>query len=248
MEKYFYEAFEGMERLGPGTAECTIRAISYIDKSKPVTILDIGCGVGTHTFILAKELENAQITAIDNNADYIAKLNKSSKMQRIENRVEGICMSMFEMKFKDNSFDYIFAEGAIYIAGFSKGLSDWKRLLKKDGMIICSEISWIVSEPSEKTKAFWNENYPQIDTIRNKVSQAENLGYKLIDHFILPKEAWTDNYYIPLGISLEKMKAKYSTNSEVLEVINIIQKEIDLYNEFGDEYSYVFYLFQTFYK
>ena len=245
MEKYFFEAFKNMDRLGPGMTECTIEAISHIEKSKPVSILDIGCGIGTHTFILESELENAQIVAIDNNEDYISKLNNTVKQKGLTNRVKGICMSMFEMTFEDKSFDYIFAEGAIYIAGFTNGLADWKRLLKKDGMLICSEISWIVDKPSEKPKAFWEEVYPQIDSIANKIHQAEELKYKEIGYFILPIVAWTDNYYVPLSRNLEKMKEKYVTNTEALEVISIIQQEIDLYYEFDNEYSYVFYVLQV---
>ncbi len=242
MEKYFFEAFENMERLGPGSTESTIEAISSLDKNKDVKILDIGCGVGTHTFILANELENAEIIAIDNNEDYILKLNENAEKLGLSNRVKGICMSMFEMTFEEKSFDCIFAEGAIYIAGFTNGLLDWKRLLKEDGMLICSEISWIVDEPSQKPKSFWQEAYPQIDSIKNKVKQAEDLGYEALSHFVLPKEAWTDNYYIPLQNSLEKMKNKYDSNDEASTVISMIQQEIDLYYEFSDEYSYVFYV------
>ena len=40
-------------------------------------------------------------------------------------------MSMFEMSFDDETFDLIWAEGSIYIAGFVRGIRDWKRLLKK---------------------------------------------------------------------------------------------------------------------
>ncbi len=244
MEKYFYEAFENMERLGPGCETSTEKAISYIEKVQPIKILDIGCGVGTHTFIMGNKLKNAEIIAIDNNQEFINKLNSTAKSLGLSDRVNGICMSMFEMTFEENAFDYIFAEGAIYIAGFTEALSDWKRLLKKDGIIICSEISWTVPNLSEKIKSFWELNYPQIDTITNKITQAENLGYSCITNFSLPNEAWTDNYYIPLARNLDLMRKKYSTNEDALEVISIIQEEIDLYYKYNKEYNYVFYVFQ----
>lgn len=49
-EKYFYEAFEGMKRLGPGSAASTRRCdgTSFLPKSG-IKILDVGCGAGTHT-------------------------------------------------------------------------------------------------------------------------------------------------------------------------------------------------------
>ncbi len=244
METYFYEAFENMERLGPGCKQSTLKAISFINKNKSIRILDIGCGVGTHTFLLAKQLPNATIIAIDNNQDYINQLNSKAKSLNLEDRVTGICMSMFEMTFADNSFDYIFAEGAIYIAGFTKGLSDWKRLLRKNGIIICSEISWIVKNPSEEIKAFWENGYSQMDSFENKASVTEEVGYKLVDSFPLPKEAWIENYYVPLQKNIDKMHHKYIDNKEALEVVNMIQQEIDLYYKYSDEYNYIFYILE----
>ncbi len=244
MEKYFFEAFENMNRLGPGSEESTLSAIKHIDTTRKVKILDIGCGIGTHTFLVANKIPNAEIIAIDNSQDFIDKLNEKAKLLKLNDRVMGICMSMFEMTFEDNSFDYIFAEGSIYIAGFTNGLSDWKRLLRKDGLIICSEISWTSDNPSIKVNNFWTENYSQMDSVANKIAQAESLGYDLMDFFPLPKEAWTDNYYVPLQNNLNTMKAKYTADKTALKVIDIIQEEINMYSEFNNEYNYVFYVLQ----
>ncbi len=244
MEKYFYEAFEGMQRLGPGCEDSTKQAAAYMENAHPIKILDIGCGIGTHAFIIAKELNNAVITCIDDNQGFIDLLNAKSKELNLEHRVHGICMSMFEMTFENSSFDYIYAEGAVYIAGFSKALTDWKKLLKSSGRIICSEISWTKQVISDEVKSFWEENYSQIDNITNKICQAENLGYEVIAHFALPKQAWTDNYYIPLAKNLQLMQKKHPNNTTALQVITMIQQEIDLYYKFSDEYTYVFYVLQ----
>ncbi len=244
MEKYFFEAFENMERLGPGDESSTLNAVKCIDTTRKVKILDVGCGVGTHSFLIANAFENVEITAIDNSQDFIDKLNSRADELNLSTRVVGVCMSMFEMTFEDCSFDYIFAEGSIYIAGFTNGLADWKRLLKPKGMLICSELSWITAVPSAKPQMYWNTNYPQIADIDTKVNQAKESGYNLVEYFTLPKHAWTDNYYVPLQHNLDKMKCRYDTNEEALEVVAIIQDEIDLYTQFGTEYSYVFYLLQ----
>ncbi len=244
MERYFFEAFEGMLRLGPGSKSATLSAIKDIARDKAVKILDIGCGVGTHTFLVADALPNAHIIAIDNNSDYIEELNRRAKELDLSDRVQGVMMSMFEMTFEDATFDYIYSEGSIYIAGFKDGLRDWKRFLKPNGSIICSEISWIVDSPSPEPKAYWEGAYPQIDTIHNKVIEAEELGYSSLDTTTLPPDCWTDNYYVPLEAKLREMKLKYSDNEEALSVIEMINQEIDMYNRYGSEYSYVFYILQ----
>ncbi len=245
MEEYFYEAFNGMQRLGPGSDESTMRALGYMDTTRPIQILDVGCGVGTHTFLLAKALSNAQIIAIDNNKDYIDILNARAVELGLADRVKGIVMSMFEMTFDNATFDYIYSEGAIYIAGFINGLRDWKHYLKPSGVIICSEISWITGTPSDEAKTFWESGYSQMDSLQNKIMQAQNLGYESVDYFILPKEDWTDNYYVPLQKNLDGMRKKYIDNETALEVVAMIEQEIDVYARYGNEYSYVFYVLRA---
>ncbi len=244
MEKYFFEAFEGMLRLGPGSENATLEAIKDIPVDTAVKILDIGCGVGTHTFILARTLPNAIITAIDNNPDYIEELNSKAEKFGLGSQVNGLCMSMFEMTFEEESFDYIFAEGAIYIAGFKEGLRDWGKFLKPGGSLICSEISWIVDAPSLEPQEYWGEAYPQIDSVSSKIALAQERGYTCLKTTILSPECWLDNYYTPLQANLEDMKLRYPNNQEAKQVIGIIEQEIAMYKSYGEEYSYVFYHLQ----
>ena len=60
-------------------------------------------------------------------------------------------MSMFEMSFDDETFDLIWAEGSIYIAGFVRG-SEIETSAEEGGYIVCSEISWLKENPSEESK------------------------------------------------------------------------------------------------
>lgn len=243
MEKYFFEAFEGMDRLGPGSKESTLKALSmYKMRNDNHSVLDIGCGNGIHTMILADEMKNASILAIDNSKTFIENLNNKAKEHGISDKVIGKCISMFEMPFDDKSFDLIWSEGAIYIAGFENGLRDWKRFIKDGGYLICSEISWLVDSPSQEIYEFWNSEYPKMDTIENKIKQIENAGYTYKSHFISPVTDWTDNYYTPLENNLNIMREKYIDNDTAQQVIGILQKEIDLYKKYKDEYSYVFYI------
>ena len=101
--------------------------------------LDVGCGIGTHTLILARKFSETDIVAIDNYAPHIEKLNAVVAECGLGNRVYGVVMSMFGMTFENDSFDLIWSEGVAYIVGFSHALRDWKRLLKPDGYMICSE-------------------------------------------------------------------------------------------------------------
>lgn len=243
MEQYFFEAFEGMKRLGPGSKESTLKAAAlYPVRNAPVKILDVGCGVGAHTFQLAQLLPMAEITAIDNNPAHIAEFQKTAELSGLSMRVKGAVMSMFEMTFADESFDLIWAEGSIYIAGFTNGIRDWKRLLKTDGYLICSEISWLVDHPSEKCRQYWSEAYAEMDSVANKLEQIKSAGYIPQESFVCPPSDWTENYYDLLQANLHRIEKKYSKHTEAMGVVKMLQEEIDLYRQHGNEYSYVFYV------
>lgn len=242
MEKYFYEAFEGMKRFGPGSDESTIRAADmFAEEKNNLKILDIGCGIGTHTFVIAEKFPDADIIAIDNYAPHIEKLNTQASERGLADRIHGVVMSMFEMTFEDESFDLIWSEGAAYIAGFSKAIRDWERLLKPGGYIICSEISWLSDEPSEESKRFWEEGYSEMDTIGRKTEQIIECGYEFKGCFICPISDWTINYYDQIAKNLKKLEKRYPGNDKAKQAVQHLREEIELYKKHNTDYSYVFY-------
>lgn len=242
MEKYFYKAFDGMKRFGPGSDESTIRAAEMFSvKKNTLKILDIGCGIGAQTFVLAKKFPNADIIAIDNYAPHIEKLNTRAAELCLTDRVCGIEMSMFDMTFKDESFDLIWSEGAAYIAGFSNAITEWKCLLKPGGYIICSEISWIRDEPSEESKKFWSAGYSEMNTIQQKTEQICGQGYEFVGNFICPISDWTVNYYDQIAENLKKLEKNYPGNTQAMDVVQHLREEMNLYKKHNNDYSYVFY-------
>ncbi|MGL6227257.1 MAG: class I SAM-dependent methyltransferase [Thermoguttaceae bacterium] len=279
MEAYFFEAFEGLERLAPGSDQSSRKAMSLIpgcyhpvDSKRfdvpdaedvassnakcletgnasvqtdvRMKILDIGCGVGTHTFILAEQFPNARITAIDNHVPYITQFNKTAQNRNLSDRVCGEVLSMFEMPFADESFDLIYSEGSIYIAGFQNGLRDWKRFLKKNGCLLCSEIVWTTDQPSRECLEFWNTAYSEMDSMGNKCRQIAQVGYQLLDCFVLPQTDWTTHYYDRLQVNLDRMREKYATNETARQVLEMVQSEINLHRQFAAEYNYCFFAMQ----
>ena len=62
----FFELFTGLPRQGPGDAASTLRALALVPRVGPRTrILDVGCGTGLHTRVLAQG-SPARIVAVDN--------------------------------------------------------------------------------------------------------------------------------------------------------------------------------------
>ncbi|WP_238987120.1 hypothetical protein [Lyngbya aestuarii] len=101
------------------------------------------------------------------------------------------------------------------------------------------------SNPPEELKQFWAEEYPQMQEIESNLTLINQAGYRLVDYFVLPESAWWVNYYTPLEQKLITLSQKYKDDVEKLAVIELHQREIDLYRQYSTYYGYVFYLLQV---
>ncbi|HCL55640.1 MAG TPA: SAM-dependent methyltransferase [Spirochaetia bacterium] len=236
------EYFSSMDRQGPGSTEATIKALSFIDNlHKNSKIADLGCGTGGQTIVLAQNT-SGNITAIDLFPDFIDKLNNNVQKLNLQTRVKGVIGSMDKLDFQPNELDLIWSEGAIYNIGFEKGMNYWNNFLKKGGYVAVSEASWLTEERPKEIFDFWNEAYPEIDTIPNKIAQMQKAGYVVMAAFILPEYCWTQNFFIP-GITAQKIFLdKYKGNQSAEEFIKYEKHHALLYDQYKDYYGYVFYI------
>lgn len=240
--KLLVDFYKNAERQGPGSDECTHKALNSIPNfDKIENILDVGCGTGAQTITLAKNTQ-AQITAIDIFETFLDVLNEKIVNSPYASRVKTLKMDMAELDFPEKSFDLIWSEGSIYIIGFEKGLNEWKKYLKNDGYLVASEISWLREERPQKIEDYWNMNYPEISGIEEKIQIIEKCGYSCVSHFILPETCWTDRFYKYIVGNSEAFLKKYKYAPAVKEFIKNNLVEAELYQQFQDYYSYVFYI------
>lgn len=240
----FYEAFDGLDRLAPGSEASTLRALDRVKALlEPQRILDVGCGAGAQTMVLARNIV-ADIVAVDTHATYLAALTSKAGAAGLASRVHTIEASMFELneKFSGLSFDVLWTEGSIYVIGFDRGLAEWRGLLREGGVLACTELSWLTESPGEAARGFWGEGYPAMRGVAANVAAAKAAGYECVDHFVLPASDWLDSYYGPLEQRLALLRVTYAGDGAAGGVLDTIQAEIDLYRRAGNEYGYVFYL------
>lgn len=189
------EYFSNFERQGPGSPEMTILATKFIDNlTENSKIADVGCGTGGQTMILAQNIPG-KITGYDIFPQFIDLFNTNAAKNNLQNRVKGEIGDMMTLSFGKESLDLIWCEGAIYNIGFEKGVQEWHKFLKKGGYIAVTEATWFTNKRPAEIENFWMENYPEIDTISNKVEQMEKAGYIPVATFVLPENCWTTNYH-----------------------------------------------------
>ena len=240
--KIFFEIHNNLSRQGPGSTQSTLRALRSVDPSyKQLGILDIGCGPGMATIELARL--GHHITAIDNYEPFIEILLARAKEERLSDHITTLLGDMFclEKFIVLNGFDVIWSEGSIYIAGFERGITEWKKFLKKEGYLICSELSWLTTNPPFAAREFWSKNYLGMRSQEENFLTIRKCGYELVDSFVLSEKDWWDEYYKPMEERIQELKVKYKGHREAESVLDGQQSEIDLYKKYSDSYGYVFY-------
>lgn len=236
------EYFSSIERQGPGSSEVTIKALSFIDNlTENSRIADIGCGTGGQTMTLAQNSQG-NIIGVDLFQNFVDIFNTNATKLDLQGRVKAIVGSMDNLPFRDEEFDLIWSEGAIYNIGFERGLNEWNRFLKKGGYIAVSEASWFTQERPAEIEKFWVDAYPEIDTIPNKVALMQKAGYVPVATFILPENCWVEHFYVPQTKAQELFLKKYAGNKTAEDLVANERHEAQLYAKYKEFYGYVFYI------
>jgi len=227
----FFHVYEELDKWGPGLDSETLTAFSKIP-FVPKKILELGCGKGVATIVLAKH-STAQITAVDNDSIALERLFERAKEMGVDNKIEILCASMTELPFKEASFDVIWAEGSAYIIGVTNALKAWKKLLESDGILVMSDLVWLTNNPSEKALSYWKKAYPDMATVAERIQQAENIGYEVLNHFTLSEEAWRA-YYNPLQERINAIKGEMMTSPALKD----IEEELTICQQYFNEFNY----------
>jgi ubiquinone/menaquinone biosynthesis C-methylase UbiE len=243
MNSVFFEIHQGLPRESPGRRTYTLQAFQKLPIINHPKILDIGCGTGPSTLVLA-EVTNGTITAIDVHQPYLDILREKAKKNHIETQLKILNQSMEHMNFPDDTFDIIWSEGSIYIIGFQTGLQQWKRFLKPNGFLVVHEMCWLKPNPPQEIYSYWKQLYPAIATINENLKTIKDNAYTLVDSFSLPEDAWWIEYYQPLEKRIKLLRKKFHQNHHALQILDREQEEIDLYRKYSQWYGSAFFIMQ----
>jgi len=240
-ERAFWDIHSGLPQEGPGSEKSTLRALSSVGRlpDKP-DILDVGCGPGRQTMILAANT-TGRITAVDTHQPFLDEVEDRAMERGIAGRVRTVNSPMSELGLPDQSFDLIWSEGAVYLMGFREGLTSWKRLLRPSGAIAVSEVTWLRDSPPKELVEFGNGCYPAITGVEENKKTIAEAGYTLVTSFALPDSDWWE-YYRPIEDRLTVLEAKYAGNKEAMSVLQAERFEMDLFRKYSSFYGYVFYV------
>ncbi len=240
MSQALFRLFETMPRQGPGSDACTREALRRLPALPAAArVLDLGCGTGASTLVLAATLRTS-IIAVDTHQPFLDRLRATAQARGLASLIETRCADMRAPGVPPGSVDLLWSEGALYLLGFEEGLRLWRPLLAPGGCVVASECSWLCAAPPAEAAAFFGAGYPGMAGIGENVERARSAGFDPIDHFTLPAQAWWDELYTPLEARIAQLAP--AADPALAAVIDETRREIELYRTQGDSYGYVFYL------
>ncbi|MBN8589590.1 MAG: class I SAM-dependent methyltransferase [Rhodothermia bacterium] len=231
------------DRQGPGSPQETQKALYLlgIKDRKNLKIVDIGCGTGAQTMVLAEELDG-HITAVDLSPVFLEKLRTKAQEKHLQNKIQPLACAMDRLPFHEGQFDLVWSEGAIYNMGFEQGIQYLRPFLKEEGFLAVSELSWFTETRPDELTQFWEAAYPEIQTISRKIKVLEENGYTPLAHFVLPEYCWLEMYYTPMLSRFEAFATKHNHQAFVKQFIDSEKEEIAHFNQYKAYYGYAFYL------
>lgn len=238
----FFTLHQDIPREGPGSDAATRRAIGLLPAlpERPV-ILDLGCGPGKQTLVLATDL-GAPITAIDIHQPFLDQLEEAVAAAGLSDRITIRPGDMGALDYPPESVDLIWAEGSIFAVGFKSGLENWRRFLKPGGLVVTSELTWLTDDRPADVHEFLSAAYPPMTDIAGNIALAAEAGYEVFDHFVLPSEDWWTEYMTPLNERAETLREAAASDPDLAQVLSEHDLEADFCRRYGDIFGYVFFL------
>ncbi len=242
-DELFFEIHRDLVRESPGLNRYTRQAFDLLPPLKEPRILDVGCGPGAATLLLA-EVTDGEIIGLDTHQPFLDRLNAKIRERGWESRVNTLNCCMTALPFPGEHFDIVWAEGSIYVIGFERGLKEWKKFLKPGGYLVVHEMIWLHPDPPGEVIEYMNTLYPAIIDSAGNLDIIQRCGYQLVGHFALPQDGWWEGYYHPLEKRIAMLRETYKNDPPKLWVLDTEQEEIDIYRKYGHWYGSAFFVMQ----
>ena len=174
-------------------------------------ILDVGCGTGFFTILLAKQ--GHQVTGTDLTPDMVANSRILAKEEQVNCNFE--IMDAEHLSFADNSFDVVISRNLTWtLPEAAQAYKEWTRVLKPGGVLLNFDANYGAVDFAETSDLPENHAHKQLGD--SLMQECEDIKRQLpISSYIRP--AWVveelgkvgmEQISIDLGVSRRMYKEK----------------------------------------
>ncbi|GGF95053.1 class I SAM-dependent methyltransferase [Paenibacillus abyssi] len=118
--KYHEQCFENVKLYQKGTwlhepVDLVMDHFDYLQTDKPLSILDLGCGVGRHSIPLADKVRvtGGYVQCVDLLEKALEKLNQYSRRYGVDDAIRTEQGDISDYQIQENSYDYIVAGSSL---------------------------------------------------------------------------------------------------------------------------------------
>jgi serine/threonine-protein kinase HipA len=238
----FLRVYGTLPRAGPGGTEHTLKALAMVPGPPPRRVLDLGCGPGAQTLVLAEVLPDAEILALDIIPSMVEETRRRLSQAGYGARVRAELGDMASPSVEARSQDLIWCEGAIYFMGVQAALEIWRPLLADGGAVAFTESIWLSPEPPEEIRDWWHAQYPAITDEPGVRAAVDAAAFETVASFRLPANAWWDDYYHPMQARIEALRNDFPGDPAAEDVAAGAETEVAMFRRYSDHYSYGFFV------
>ena len=239
-----FKLHEGLPRCGPGSDHDTELAMELLPPlPKDPRIVDLGCGNGRQTLLLARRL--GPVEAVDIYQPYLNQLQQAAAAEDLADRITTRCADMAALDYEPESIDLIWSECSIHMLGFEQGLKLWRPFLKLGGLLMVSDLTWMSKDRSSNVADFWGRRRKEMGSMVDNLMTARKLGYQPVNHFLIQSYSWWDDYYLPLMKRIELLRPLAEKVPAMASAIRDAEMEIAVRRQYGHSYGCVYYIFSA---
>ncbi len=93
---------------------------------------------------------------------------------------------------------------------------------------------WLTDTPPEEALAFWQRDYPAMQTLAGLLKAVQEAGYRCLWHTELPQRAW-HNYLDPIERNLARHSAELGDSPAWQD----LSREVAIHRQYLGSYGYV---------
>ena len=166
----------------------------YIPEGEHLRILDVGCGTGFFTILLAKR--GHQVTGIDLTPDMILHARELAKEEGAD--CEFHVMDAEHPEYDDNTFDFVISRNLTWtLPDAQKAYKEWMRVLKPGGVLLNFDANYGLEDCTDTSNLPENHAHHQIEN--ELLQECEDIKRQLpISSYVRP--AWDLEILSNIGV------------------------------------------------